>query len=117
MDLSWAHAPGHSTNRDTPKETYLGLHKKMDLPSAQDMVDCIKKAVKGAYLYCRDITRAYHQLPLDPAEWLLVCFIIDSRYYTDISISFALGWAVASCQDATGLIVRLLNSQSTTVHK
>ena len=115
MDLSWPPSPGHSINGSTPKETYLGLHKMMHLQSAQYMADFIKKAGKGAYLYCQDITRAYCQLPLDPADWPLVCFAINSRYYADISLPFSLNWAVASCEDTTWLMVRHLNSQRTTL--
>ena len=52
MDLSWPPPLRHIVNGGTPKETYLGLYKKMHLPSAKDMVDLIKKAGKGEYLYC-----------------------------------------------------------------
>ena len=90
MDLSWPPTPTHSVYGVTPKETYLGLPKKMCLLSSQDMANLIKEAHSGSYLYCSDIARAYHQLPLDPADWPLVCFIIDDRYYADISLFLGL---------------------------
>lgn len=68
MDLSWPQPAGHSVNRGTPNDTYIGLLKKMHLPSAQDMADLIRQTGKGAYLYCKDIAHAYWQLPLDPAD-------------------------------------------------
>ena len=59
MDLSWPAPPSCSVNEGTPTETYLGRPQKMHLPSAQEMVDLIKQAGTGCYLYCRDIARVY----------------------------------------------------------
>ena len=80
----------------------------MHLPSAQDMVDLIKKAGTGCYLYCRDIARAYRQLHLDPLDWALVCFMVTGKFDADINLPFGLQCAAASCQDTTGLVVRHL---------
>ena len=50
------------------------------------MADLIKQAGSGCYLYCIDIARAYRQLPLDPLDWPLVCFMVKEKFYTDISL-------------------------------
>ena len=76
----------------------------MHLPSASDFCDIIRKAERGCYLYATDMARAYRQLPLDPADWLLICFLFEGRYFIDISLPFGLRWAASHCQDVTNLV-------------
>ena len=90
MDLSWPAPPAHIilTGAHPDRFTWTSL-KKMHLPSPPDMATLIKKAGAGSYLYCRYIAREYHQLQLDPADWPLVCFVVDHQYYADISLPFS----------------------------
>ena len=37
MDLSWPLPPGSSVNVGMPKDTYLGMPKKMRVPSALEL--------------------------------------------------------------------------------
>ena len=108
MDLSWPLPPGFSVNGCTPKESFLGVHKKMHLPSASDFCDLIRKAGRGCFLFATDVARAYDQLPLDPTDWPLVCFTFEGRFFVDISLRFDLRWAASHCQDATSLVSREL---------
>ena len=71
-------------------DSYLGIPQKMHLPSIQDMVDLITVAGLGCFLYSHEITRAYHQLPLNPADWPLVCFVVEGQFYANISLPFGL---------------------------
>ena len=87
IDLSWPPPSGHSVNGEIPRTLIWGSTKKC---TCRHMADLIKQTGNGAYLYCRDIARAYHQPPLDLADWLLVCFVIQSSYYADISLPFGL---------------------------
>ena len=108
MDLSWPPPPGASVNGGTPTDTFLGVAKKMHLPSADDLCNLIRRVGKGCYLYATDVAHAYRQLPLDPRDWPLVCFTFDGRFYADISLPFGLRWAAAHCQDVTSLVAREL---------
>ena len=58
-----------------------------------------------------NIAWAYQQLPLDHVDWPLVCLKVGQQFFTDISLPFRLGWAVASCQDVTSLITNSLVHQ------
>ena len=78
--------------------------KMMRLPTMQDLADNIHRAGRGSWHLSCDVARAYHQLPLDPGDWPLVCFSGGGRYYTDASLPFGMCWAAASCQNATSLI-------------
>ena len=73
-----------------------------------DLCDLIRRAAKGCFLFATDVARAYRQLPLDPRDWLLVCFIFEGWFFVDISLTFGLRWAASHCQDATNLVSREL---------
>ena len=75
---------------------------------ATDIADLIWQVGKSSYLFCCDIARAYHQLPLDPGDRPLVCLKTQGRYFIDVSLSFGLCWAAACCQEVTTHIVRAL---------
>ena len=66
-------------------------------------------------MFCCDIARAYRQLPLDPADWPLVCRKTQGRYCIDISLLFGLCWATACCQGITRLIIRVLKEEDINV--
>ena len=87
----------------------------MHLPSAGDYCDLIKSAGRGCYLYATDVARAYRQLPLDPADWPLVCFLFEGRYFVDISLPFGLRWAASHCQDVTNIVAAELRRHGATL--
>ena len=89
-------------------DSFLCVPKKMHLPSASDLCDLIRKAGRGCFLYTTDVARTYRQLPLDPRDWPLVCFMFEGRFFADISFPFGLRWAVSHCQDITSLVAREL---------
>ena len=115
MDLSWLLPPGINVNGGTPRDCFLGAPQKMHLPSAGDYCDLIRKAGRGCYLYATDVARAYRQLPLDPADWPLICFQFEGRYFVDISLPFGLRWAASHCQDVTSLVAAELWRQGLTL--
>ena len=116
MDLSWPLPPGVSVNGGTPKESFLGVSKKMHLPSTSDFCDLIRKAGRVSFLFATDVARAYRQLPLNPKDWPLVCFTFEGWFYVDISLPFGLRWAASHCQDATNLVARELRKRGISLH-
>ena len=90
MDLSWSLPPLYSINGGTPNDAFLGVPHKMHLYMAEDLCGLIRKAGRGCSLYSIDVARAYRQLPLDPADWPLVCFSFDGSFVVDISLPFGL---------------------------
>ena len=111
MDLCWALPPSRSINGSTPRDTFFGQSRKIHLPSAHNLSCLIHHAGKGAYLYSKDVAHAYRQLPLNPADWPLVCFQFEGRFFNDVSLPFGLRWATSHCQDFTSLITRELGRQ------
>ena len=74
MDLSWPLPSSPCVNGGMPSDTYLGVFKKMRLPSAQDLTSFTRKVGSGGWLLHCGVTRAYCQLPVNPADWPLVCY-------------------------------------------
>ena len=115
MDFSWLLPPLHNINGGIPKDNFLGVPHKMQLPMVEDLCSLIRKASRGCSLYSVDVARAYHQLPLDPTDWPLVCFSFNGSFFMNISLPFGLRWAASHCQDMTSLITRELTRQGSTV--
>ena len=111
MDLPWPLHPDSSVNGDMHKDTYLSVPKEMRLPSTLGLASLITEASRRAWLFSCDESRAYRQLPLDPADWPLVCFQEGGRYFMDASLPFGLRWAEVSCQATTSIITGHLNCQ------
>ena len=59
-----------SVNGCTPKKSFLGIHKKMHLPSASDFCDIIRKAGRGFFLFATDVARATASFPRTPETGL-----------------------------------------------
>ena len=111
LNHSWLHLPAASVKRGTPIDMYLRVPKKMRLPSVKDLADNIHRAGRGSWLYSCDVARAYWQLPLDPADWPLICLVEGGRFYIDVSLPFGMRWVAALSQDATSMISSHLNKQ------
>ena len=112
MDLSWILPPAASINESIPRDTYLSMYKKVNLPSAQDLATLIRQAGKGAFLYSCGVSLTYRQFPLNPADWPLACFNVGGKFFMDVSLPFCMGWTTASCQDTTSLVTNQLRSRT-----
>ena len=59
----------YSLNKSTPAEHYLGERISFSYPRIEDFQRLILKCGQGCYMYKRDLSRYYLQLPLDPTEY------------------------------------------------
>ena len=50
-------------------------------------------------MFSTDVSQAYRQLPLDPGDWPLVCFIFEGSFYMDLSLPFGLSHLPLSRHD------------------
>ena len=115
MDLSWPHPPHPSGNGALPKDMFMARLKKMHLPTLHNLACLIWQAGRCTFLYSTDISQAYRQLSLDPSDWLLVCFTVEGRTLTNISLPLSLRWAASHCQDITGLVARELGRKGLSI--
>ena len=105
-DLSWPR--GLSVNDGCPKDLYDSYLYKLQLPSADNLIEMIKKNGQGCWLWSHDISRAFRQLPLDPLDWPLLCIKHEGNYYSDISLAFGARWASASCQRMSNSLTHIM---------
>ena len=49
---------------------------------------------------------------MDLADWPLVCFLFEGRYYINISLPFGLRWVASHCQDVISLVSREFRRQA-----
>ena len=99
LDLSWP--AGFSVNDGIPQDTYLGQPYKLQLPTAEDMMNLIRRHGRGCFMYSRDLARAYRQLRSDPLDWPLLGVMWEQKWYFDISIPFGIRKGAMCCQRTT----------------
>ena len=64
-----------SLNNNTPADSYMGQPIEYSYPKIEDFRRLVIKCGKGCKLWKRDLSRYYLQLPLDPLDYPLVCFV------------------------------------------
>ena len=113
LDLSYG--DGTSVNYYTPKDSYLGIPTKLQLPSIDNIRDIIKNFNGDCYLYTTDISRAYRNIPICPSSYPLLNFSHDGKVYTDISAPFGARWSCLHCQRITDAVRFILRKRNVTV--
>ena len=88
MDLSWPE--GASVNEGVDGDDYMGERARIKLPTVQFMEDRVLEIGRGAFLYKTDLARGYRQLRVDPADWPILGFQHEGRFYLDICPPFGL---------------------------
>ena len=83
MDLSWP--IGESVNDGIAKDQFMGFKAKLTLPT----VDAIARRImeltsKSVWLFKINLTGYFRQLPLDPGDYSLLCFIWQNKVYFDV---------------------------------
>ena len=86
MDLSWP--KGASVNDGVLKDTYLGTDYTLTYPSIDHITQSLVKLDPAAQIYKIDISRAFRQIKIDPADIDLLGLKIENHYFLDRSVPF-----------------------------
>ena len=86
IDLSWP--PGASVNGFTDGNEYMGTAFKLAYPSVDTFINRLRQLGKGALMHKIDLSRAFRQLKVDPADYPLLCLYWDGAYFVDGSYTF-----------------------------
>ena len=70
-----------SLNNNTPSESYLGQSICYAYPKIEDFKRTVLESGRGCMIWKRDLKRYFLQIPLDPAEYPLVCFVWRCRLF------------------------------------
>ena len=70
-----------SLNNNTPSDSYLGQSICYAYPKIKDFKRLVLESGRGCMIWKRDLKRYFLQIPLDPAEYPLVCFVWRCRLF------------------------------------
>ena len=84
MDLSFP--PGCSVNDSIPQDTYLGKYCKLRLPGIDQLVEFILEKGHHCLVFKKDLSRAYHQFPIDPKDYHLLGFHYQGKFYLTLTV-------------------------------
>ena len=79
-----------SLNNATPSDSYMGLPCKYTFPKIEDYKTMILNSGHGAFMWKRDLSRFYLQLPLDPTEYNRVGVIWRGLFFFFVGLAFGL---------------------------
>ena len=91
----------YSLNNGTPTDAYLNHTFTYDFPKVEDFKRFVLECGSGCYLYKRDLSRYYLQLPADPVEYPLLCFIWRKQLFFFVAQMFGLRHAGLQGQKVT----------------
>ena len=100
-----------SLNGATPADMYMGEATKYTYPKIEDYRMMVLKAGRGSFMWKRDLSRFYLQLPLDPTEFNKVAFVWRGLFFFFVALAFGLrhsGLQGQRVTDAVSWILRRL---------
>ena len=100
-----------SINNATPGDCYLGQPTSYSYPKVEDFRVLVLNAGKGAFMWKRDLSRFYLQLPMDPVDFNKVAMIWRGVFFFFIGLAFGLRHSGLNGQrvtDAVSWILRRL---------
>ena len=90
-----------SLNNGTPPGIYLNHPFTYDFPKVEDFKRFVLECGQGCFIWKRDLSRYYLQLPLDPTEYPLVCFVWRNLLFFFCALMFGLRHAGLQGQKVT----------------
>ena len=79
-----------SLNNSTPADHYLGQPFTYAYPRIEDFKRFVLESGRGSFLWKRDLSRYYLQIPLCPTDYPLVCFVWRSFLFFFVALMFGL---------------------------
>ena len=104
-----------SLNNCTPADSYMGQPIDYAYPRIEDFRRLVLKCGAGCYMWKRDLSRYYLQIPLCPTDYPLVCFIWRCAIYFFAGLMFGLkhsGYQAQRLTDAVSWIHQRLGLES-----
>ena len=99
-----------SLNNNTPSDHYMGLPCKYTFPKIQDYKEMILSCGPGCFMWKRDLSRFFLQLPLDPTEYHRVGVIWRGLFFFFLGLAFGLRYSGLQGQKVTDAVSWILRS-------
>ena len=108
LDLSFP--IGNSVNDGIPKDTYMGFKAELKFPKTDEFAFRIHQLGPGCYMFKVDLSRYFHQIPLDPGDYSLIGYIINGKIYFDKVLPMGMRSAPYIAQRITDAIAYIQRS-------
>ena len=96
---------GDLVNSSITNELYAGADEmKLTYPSVEDLAKIVRKKGDKVCIFVRDLSKAYHQLFLDPSD-------IKEQLYFDVCLSMGSKSAAYCCQRTTNGITYIFKNK------
>ena len=93
-----------SLNNSTPCDQYLGQPISFSYPKIEDFKHLVLQMGKGCYIWKRDLSRYFLQIPMDPVEYNKMCFVWRSSLFFFTGLMFGLRHAGLQGQKITSAV-------------
>ena len=93
-----------SLNKNTPCDQYMGQPISFSYPKIEDFKRAVLTKGKGCFIWKRDLSRYFLQIPLDPVEYNLMGFVWRSALFFFTGLMFGLRHAGLQGQRITTAI-------------
>ena len=100
-----------SVNNATPGDSYLGQPTAYTYPKVEDYRCLVLKAGRGCFMWKRDLSRFFLQLPMDPVDYNKVGMVWRGLFFIFVCLAFGLRHSGLNGQrvtDAVSWILRCL---------
>ena len=104
-----------SVNAGIPNDTYLGIEFSLTYPSIDDLIHIIWDKGPGCLLFKRDLSRAYRQIYVDPADYPLLGLSWRNCLFFDRVLPFGMRSAAMICQRTTNAIAYMFGNMGYSV--
>ena len=94
----------NSLNDATPGDTYLGQPIHFTYPKIEDYRMMVLKAGRKSWMWKRDLSRFFLQLPLDPVEYVRVGMVWRALFFFFVGLAFGLRHSGLSGQKTTDAV-------------
>ena len=100
-------------NSSINKEVYAE-NEDIDLryPTVEDLARIVRKKGTGSKIFIWDLSKAYRQLYMCPADILYLGYMFNGRIYFDVPLSMGSSSSVFCCQWMTNAITYIYNEFS-----
>ena len=98
-----------SINNNTPSDNYLGMPIEYAYPKIEDFKRLVLKCGVGCYIYKRNLSRYFLQIPLDPIEYPKVGFVWRGFLFFFCGFMFGLKHAGLQGQKVTTAVTWIHN--------
>ena len=95
-DLSFPE--GFYVNVGIAKDSYRNEPFRLRLPGIERLVEFVNKEGRGCHIFKKDLSRGYHQIPVDLGDYHLLGFQVEGNFYFNSAFPFGLRSATLACQ-------------------